>query len=221
MAIPAPYVFPPSLVWEGNDGVWSTFYLSVGSKGQWIRVLPDTYSPQLLLPLPESCDETRTNINTLECGSRSGVSSGDGFDYSESSTWDAIGDFLVGGREDIGYTGSSLFGLDNIGLDNGTLINGSGLTGLQLPDHLVAGVTGPGPFLGLFGLGPGSIPTDDSTSYPGAMQDLMDRSEIPSRSFGYTAGAYYSKSPTQRYICMADSFLRSSTKFRESHTRWL
>ena len=97
----------------------------------------------------------------------------------------------------------------------------SGLTGLQLPDHLVAGVTGPGPFLGLFGLGPGLVPTDDSTSYPGAMQDLMDRAEIPSRSFGYTAGAYYSKSVTQRYIYMADSFLTSSTKFQESHTRWL
>jgi hypothetical protein len=40
--LPSPLNVPPSLFWDGIDGRWSTFHVSVGTPGQAVRLLPGT-----------------------------------------------------------------------------------------------------------------------------------------------------------------------------------
>jgi hypothetical protein len=40
--LPSPLNVPPSLFWDGIDGKWSTFHVSVGTPGQAVRLLPGT-----------------------------------------------------------------------------------------------------------------------------------------------------------------------------------
>jgi hypothetical protein len=40
--LPPPLNVPPSLFWDGIDGRWSTFHVSVGTPGQAVRLLPGT-----------------------------------------------------------------------------------------------------------------------------------------------------------------------------------
>ena len=37
---------PPSQIWDGNDGAWSTFIIRIGTPAQYFRVLPSTNSEE-------------------------------------------------------------------------------------------------------------------------------------------------------------------------------
>lgn len=96
----APLVVPPSQKWyatvstsresiftdtcwlfrEGNDGLWSTFFLSIGSPFQTVSVLVSTASNQQLAILPAGCNSSCVIENCVE--SRGGT-----FNANGSSTW--------------------------------------------------------------------------------------------------------------------------------------
>ena len=52
---PQAYSVPPSQVWDGNDGAWSTFVIRVGNPAQYFRVLPATSHDETWVPAPENC----------------------------------------------------------------------------------------------------------------------------------------------------------------------
>lgn len=62
------FVVPPSGVWDGNDGAWSTFVIRVGNPAQYFRVLPATSSDETWVPAPNDCDR-----GMAWCGNGRGV----------------------------------------------------------------------------------------------------------------------------------------------------
>ena len=59
---------PPSQVWDGNDGAWSTFVIRVGNPPQYFRVLPATNNDETWIPAPDDC-----NKGMGWCGNARGV----------------------------------------------------------------------------------------------------------------------------------------------------
>jgi hypothetical protein len=185
--IPAPFVFSPSQVWDGNDGHWSTFIIRVGSQEQPLRVIPSTVSQKTIVPLPEGCDES----DPASCGDDRGVFVVDGhpsngFYYNQSTTWDYIGLYELSMETHLNYTGRALYGFDSVGLK---AANSGGIT---LPRQVVGGVATKDYFLGHFGLD--QKPTNFSNMndpQPSFLRALRNDKKIPSMSYGYTAGAYY------------------------------
>jgi hypothetical protein len=87
----------------------------------------------------------------------------------------------------LNYTGNGDFGHDTVSLG----YNGGG--GPTLQDQVVAGIATPDFWLGSIGLDP--EPSNFSTMndpQPSYLAALRNQSLIPSLSWGYTAGAYYS-----------------------------
>jgi hypothetical protein len=87
--------------------------------------------------------------------------------------------------------------MDTVGLQ----LNNSG--GTELEKQVVAGISTTDFYLGMFGLGPRSnnFATSDYP-VPSFMQSMKDQKKIPSLSYGYTAGASYSKF-TWYGVCLA------------------
>ena len=91
-------------------------------------------------------------------------------------------------ESNLGYTGNGEFGFDTVALG----WQGSG--GPNLTHQIVGGIADTDFFLGIFGLTP--RPTNFTTfndPKPSYLHNLKNQSQIPSESWGYTAGAYYSK----------------------------
>jgi hypothetical protein len=186
--IPAPYVFSPSQVWEGNDGSWSTFYIRVGTPEQNFRVLISTAGSETWVPVPEGCRNDYPNCGQLRGVAPFNNAQSNGFQTNLSTTWESIGLYTLDLESKLNYTGNGLYGFDNVG----TQIQNSG--GLNLTHQVVAGIATKDFYLGLFGLDP--RPSNFSTfsdPQPSFMRTLRDKEMIPSLSFAYTAGAPYSK----------------------------
>ncbi|KAF2015327.1 acid protease [Aaosphaeria arxii CBS 175.79] len=185
--IAAPLVFDASQEWDGNDGKWSSFVIGVGTPAQNFRVLPGIATGEILVPSVEAC---KPEIQAT-CGVQRGAFPFDGhqsngFQANKSSTWQQIGLYFLDLRDDLNYTGKGLFGLERLGL---MPQNPKGPT---LRNQVVGAITAGGPHVGVLGLDvkPANFSTFD---FPQAslMTTMWDESRIPSRSFGYTAGAHY------------------------------
>ena len=86
----------------------------------------------------------------------------------------------------LGVVSNGSYGLDTVGLDV------ESATGLTSKQNVVAGVLTEPFYLGQFGLKPSNTTiVNGTTSF---MQQLKYDKLIPSLSYGYTAGALYSKS---------------------------
>jgi hypothetical protein len=184
--IPAPFVFQPSQVWDGDDGSWSTFIIRVGTPAQTFRVLPSTAGQETWIPVPEGCLAS----DPENCGDRRGVYPFQGkelgFQYNASSTWKNIGLYDLILETNLNYTGNGLYGFDTVG----TMVDG----GLVLEQQIVAGIATKDFLLGVLGLGP--KPSNFSNfehPQPSFVQTLKDQNKIPSLSYAYTAGAPYRK----------------------------
>jgi hypothetical protein len=107
-----------------------------------------------------------------------------------SSTWSNIGIFQVAAREELGYNASGLYGLDNLGL----MIANSG--GPTLKSQVIGAVTNPRLWVGRLGM---DVKPSNFSGFENPqrslIQTLKDEKYIPSLSYGYTAGAYYSELP--------------------------
>ncbi|KAK5720172.1 hypothetical protein LTR15_007445 [Elasticomyces elasticus] len=185
-----PISWPPSEYWDGNDGLWNTFTISVGTPPQSFRILPSTFTHETWVPNPQGC----TNTSPTNCAYLRGVLPFDGvnspgFNHNESGTWNmtAGGLYSIPGGSETNATAVAVLGQDTVYLNGTTdvaLVNQTG--------QVVAGLVDLTYWLGLFGLSPQrSNFTDSNIETPNFMRGLVTGRKIPSLSWGYTAGAYY------------------------------
>jgi hypothetical protein len=165
---------------DGNDGPWSSFVVQLGTPPQVVRVLMSSSGSSLWVPLPEGCIDT----DSKKCPQQRGGL----FNYSGSSTWEAVDLFELPlqAEASLGYSGNSLVGFDDIAL------GWAGSGGPSLTKMVVTGVVTKDFFLGQLGLTsrPVNIPVYDDR-YSSPLSSLFEAGEIPSLSWSYTAGAPY------------------------------
>lgn len=188
--IPAPISWPASEYWDGNDGLWNTFTVQVGTPPQVFRVLPSTAGQETWLPDPEGCTVADPNEPGY-CGYLRGAlpisgANSSGFQNNQSSTWNLIGTYTLDAQEaDLGYGGNGLYGFD-------TVVLGKGGDALNQTKQVAASIADLDYWLGVFGLGPKSINfTTFNEPIENYMSGLVASNSIPSLSWGYTAGASY------------------------------
>ncbi|KAL1637501.1 hypothetical protein SLS56_000639 [Neofusicoccum ribis] len=184
----SPYIASPTYEWDGNDGNWSSFRISVGNPGQDFRVLVSTRGNVPWVPTSEGC-----NAGDNNCGPRRGVQNFDGdlstgFQPGRSNTWKMLDIYSLDLEKnlDVNDTGG-IYGFDTVRLgfshDPNTLeVNGS---------QLVA-VSSNSSYMGILGLSD-ALSDVSNTDKPvnSFIQDLNDSNQIPSLSYGYTAGAHH------------------------------
>lgn len=189
---PAPYVLSDSGVFDGIDGKWSTFLLNIGDdgsgRGQNFRVLISTSSPVVLVPgRTEWCDDD-------DCAKKRGLELYDGkqpLGLQDSAQWqdsdiynvpqpDWWSDSYRIDQSDL----NGVWGVDNVGL------GASSPKSLILAEQYVVRSLVKDFFMGSFGLAVGAVgpPGGDK---PNFLDNFEAANEIASRSYGYTAGAYY------------------------------
>ncbi|KAF1943112.1 acid protease [Clathrospora elynae] len=187
---PEPYVVPPSTRFDGNDGSWSTFRISVGTPGQDFRVLPSTKGGVTYVIAPEGCIDGLDPENCPELRGIDAFNSAQntGFQVDESTTWSAIGQYDIDLEEALNYTTQGLFGFDKLSLGAAA----DSASSLSLDHQVVAGVADPAYYMGVLGLGQAeSSFSSQSTAIESFLYQLRNSTKIPSFSYAYTAGAKY------------------------------
>ncbi|KAJ5106340.1 hypothetical protein N7456_003015 [Penicillium angulare] len=130
---------PSAIPSEGNDGPWSSFYLSIGNPAQSVRVLVSTAAPESMVVLSDyGCSSSVFDTVPSNCA----VSRGTLFTANQSSTWDELGLYEINGdgvglEANLGYSQKAEFALDTMG---------AGLNGPRLSNQTVAGIETPEPF---------------------------------------------------------------------------
>lgn len=184
---PLPYICPTTQQFDGNDGSWSTFIVSIGTPGQEFRVLPSTAGSETWVPGYQGC----TSNDVSDCAKLRGTdpfegSQSAGFESNRSSTWNDIGLYSLDLESGLGYTGNGSYGYDKVSLA------APSDSGLSANNSVVAAIADKDYFLGLLGLNARatsfSSGSNNSLSF---MQLAKNANEIPSLSYGYTAGAKY------------------------------
>jgi hypothetical protein len=189
--IPLPVEVEVSEAWDGIDGKWSTFKINLGDKdavglGQNFRVLPSTFSGVTTVPgLSNDC-------RSDDCVKQRGVelySSNQPHGFSANLTlgWNRNGQYhvpLPNWWSD-GETNANLWeGYVGLGFSsNASLVLGRQWV-MEVPSEKL--------FMGSFGLAAGSI-APGSDGRPTFLQAFAEHKQIPSFSYGYTAGASYRK----------------------------
>ena len=192
--VPAPINVQPSQSFDGNDGQWSTFVVSVGTPPQNFRVLISTQSSETWVISPEGCTTTDVaNCQTLRGGQPFNGQAPQGFLSGSSSTWQQAGIYTLDTEKTLNYSGNGLFGYDVVGINGGNSSSSTG--GISLPNKVVAAMPAKDYFLGIFGLGirDTSFSSGAPDAPPSFMVTLKENNQIPSKSYGYTAGAPYRK----------------------------
>ncbi|RFU34914.1 hypothetical protein B7463_g1375, partial [Scytalidium lignicola] len=112
---PSPLVVPPSQVFDGIDGQWSSLRLQVGTPAQDIRVLVSTSSAQTVLVALEGCTTAINGVIPSNCtASRGGI-----YNATASSTWNGQGLFPIsengaGLDGTLGFTEEAEYGMETI-----------------------------------------------------------------------------------------------------------
>ena len=124
-----------------------------------------------------------------------------GFWAGLSSTWNAISNTTLRTNDNpLAIPGNGSFGMDTVGLGPTPEV------GLSVSQKtVVAGVPTGSSYLGLLGLQPSNSSRFNQSS-PSLLTTLMNDGLIPSTSYGYTAGAIYS-----RYLQLKGEGLQSLT----------
>jgi hypothetical protein len=184
-----PYVVPLSQKFDGNDGSWSTFKISVGTPGQDFRVLPSTKSGVTQVVVPDGCV---AGIDPPNCAQLRGAdifnsAQNIGFQVNASTSWSAIGQFGVDLEDALNYTSPGLFGFDKVSLGAA-----ADSTSLSLDRQVVAGVAEPAYFMGILPLGQAESSFQSTgQGIDSLLYQLRNTTKIPSLSYAYTAGAKY------------------------------
>ncbi|CAG8950327.1 hypothetical protein HYFRA_00006820 [Hymenoscyphus fraxineus] len=185
-AAAVPLVVPPTSKWDGIDGPWSSFTLSVGSPPQNMRVLASTASNQPWVVLPDGCPPT----GVPECSdNRGGL-----FNPNATTSW-YVPSWISNTRSDgrfsavigssYGQVASLAYGYDNVSLSSSGNLP-------SLASQVVGGMTTKDFYMGMIGLSP--LSTSFSQSSPPAdsyLFALKAQGQIPSLTYGYTAGNQY------------------------------
>lgn len=191
MAYPLPVILEASSNWIGNDGNWSSFNIFIGSPPQQFYVLPSTTAGESWVPVPEGC-ATLLSAD-FNCGKSRGVGfnngvQSSGFLTNSSSTWQDVGLYSALAEQALfGNTTAVTYGQDLLTLP-------SRFAQLNLPRQLIGGMASWDFWTGTLGLG--SSPTHfdvRTTPSMGVIQSLQASGNIASSSYGFFAGAWYSK----------------------------
>ncbi|KAF9698521.1 hypothetical protein EKO04_003593 [Ascochyta lentis] len=188
-----PYSVPPSQQFDGNDGSWSTFEISVGIPGQDFRVLPSTKSGVTYVIAPEGCNQPTdpTNCANLRGAEIFDSTQNTGFQVARSTQWSAIGQYGVDLEDALNMTAEGLFGYDHVAL-RPAVDTYSDANVTSIDHQVVAAVADMDYYMGVLPLGQAES-SFSSLSEPqkSLIWNLRNTSRIPSLSYAYTAGAKY------------------------------
>jgi hypothetical protein len=204
---PLAFSVQPSDHFDEDDGLWNTFNLAVGagSNGpQNFRVVVSTSSYDLWLPQSPVCP--LSSLAPSDCPSSRGVGFynnklSDGYNGTRSTTQEGplgIEVLALGGELDIetlfgtaptDYANvSGSFWVDYIHLNSPT----APITTLDSPKQIpILGYSRVPYYLATLGLGVGRHISTAKKIVNSTVMSMSDAGVIPSRSWGYTAGAYY------------------------------
>lgn len=182
----------PSKQWNGNDGLWSTFLVDVGSPPQSLELLPATSLSLTLVVLPEGCPTNeRASCATL----RGNVFNSDNV---TDPRWDPIppetGPVFQVLPSEQPFRNESVnaeISLNPIHLQwwGDIALNSTE----PLEDQVIAGYAVKTPFLGQLGINGKSVYLSDTLEYNSTLRTLQKMAAISSLSYSYTAGASYRK----------------------------
>jgi hypothetical protein len=218
-ALALPVSVAPDQDWEGIDGSWNTFSLRVGTAYQPVHVLVSTASQQTWTVAKYACmrseTDTATNTTTVKEDPECRDARGWTFDSNASSTWDYNGFYQLWIEQNLDLAGNGQYGWDTVGLGL------PGEEGPTLTNTTVGTIISSDFWLGHFGVNPKPTNftnfTDPSPSY---MSLLFEQNQIPSVSFGYTAGARYRVYSRVRSLSCANP-VRCRCCARKPHPRRL
>lgn len=182
------YLRPPGALAGPTFAKPFRFIVRLGTPEQYFSVLPSTANQQTWVPIPEGCASSLVG-NFSDCGDSRGAwpfenRDSDGFQSNQSSTWETIGIYELFIEEHLGIDGNGLFGYDTVGL---------GSSGTSAEGQVVAGIATTNFWLGSLGLGANYTNFSEDERPSSLLRTLKDSKSIPSLSYGYTAGAPYSK----------------------------
>ncbi|KAF9641502.1 putative peptidase aspartic protein [Lasiodiplodia theobromae] len=188
---PAPYVAISTTQWDGLDGNWSTFRMSVGGSdpSQDFRVLVSTREHGAWVP---TYNKSCLPKYGPDCPSSRGAESfrGDppsGFQTDSSSTWSLLGIYGLKLEENLGFKDyRTTFGIDKVHLGFSGDTDAIGVN-----NTLVVPFYDPNSWTGLLGMGDVNTTLSDQKPIKSLIQTLNDTGSIPSLSYGYTAGAHH------------------------------
>ncbi|OAP65739.1 hypothetical protein AYL99_01711 [Fonsecaea erecta] len=169
---PTPIVATTSTDFFGYDGLWSAISIRVGSPEQYLSVFPSTLSQETWVVGPAGCDGTSICENK-----RGGL-----FSANESSSFKVRGFYELNFDPQLGGSGYGYYGLDTLSLNDA----------ISVPDQIVSVVNSTDYWVGTLGLGVQQTRFSGSEAISPLLSSLIQkRNDIPSRSYGYTAGAVY------------------------------
>ncbi|KAI9781470.1 MAG: hypothetical protein M1816_002357 [Peltula sp. TS41687] len=171
-AEPSALQVPVGTTWFGYDGNWSPVNIRVGSPPQWVSVLVSTASQETWVIGTGGCI-----ANDTTCRDKRGSL----FNASASSTWTSVGNFELHLDPQLNFSGVGNYGYDNVALDEQIIV----------PDQIVAAINSSAYLLGFMGLGVKVTNFTDVNKLSFLTTLAENQTRIPSRSYGYTAGAYY------------------------------
>ncbi|TKA32929.1 hypothetical protein B0A50_01155 [Salinomyces thailandicus] len=192
-ATPLPLELSPSWTFDGDDGSWSSFALTVGSPAQSFRVFPSTSGSEVWLPLPQGCQGILSGVG--DCGDLRGVNAingtaSSGFQTNVSSTWDLIGIYDLAAEQNLFDNISGQYGLDRVSLELLTESNNN--SSATVDAQTVAGFASGDLWLGSLGLGTAQANfTVQNENVPSLLETLKTQNLSTSLTVGYAAGAAY------------------------------
>jgi len=207
---PAAFALQPSRAYQGNDGNWSTFYINAGTPPQQFSVLISTSALGTWLVDANACSTSRdpTAAQHPDCLKLRGSTAGTGWSSKDSTTYKALGQYGLELNNDlplastfaaspvsVNYTGASYASNATLGRDAIQMLSNDGKgSPMTSNDTLVYSMLDPSFFLSTLGIGHGDTQLDnDPSRYPSMLALLANQTLIPSKSWGYTAGAYYNQ----------------------------
>lgn len=172
-----PIQIPPSGAWDGVDGPWSSFTISVGTPAKAVRVFVSTASQETFVVLPQGC-----NAGDTSCPSaRGGI-----FNTNSSSTWSEYSYFHLPIEQNLYTPVTGFFGNDTL------MLGDPSSNGPSLKNQVIGGMADQKYYLGMLGVNPKATKVSEGDSgQSSSMTSLKAQSIIPSVSFGFTAGAAY------------------------------
>ena len=187
-SLPAPVSVPPTQGFGGNDGLWSTFNLRIGRPDQDVSLLPSTAGSVIWAITSDGGCPDGTPVPPSVGNPGCSDSRGRLFNSNQSATYVPNSIYTLGVEGNLGLDSAGYFGYDDV------TIGLSGSTGPYVQHQIIAAIADPRYWLGSFGLNPQpSNFTNFVSPQPSFMQSLRQTNQIPSISYGYTAGAYYSE----------------------------
>jgi len=185
---PAPFIFQPAFRWSGNDGNWSTFQVNIGTPEQSFDVLPSTCNGEIWVPLPDACPSSFPACAAARGVLSSSGSTSQGFQVDESDTWSQTGIYDLLLEEALFESNDTgLYGADTVSMGDGAKST--------LENQTIAGVATPNFWLGSLGLSiqPSGFSVQSEHDLP-LLSAMREMNLTPSASYGFHAGASYSKS---------------------------